>query len=151
MGPDLGGGRPCRLAESDTTLMPGSTNRPLVSPLAFCLLLSSCLCLSLARLFISIPHHRLLFLPLSSSTPSSPLARSSSLPNRYSDLRRLCSTLAEFHLSSITRRRLSRHCCEQIGRFVVRLHSFSIEYVANGWTLESSDGLKNFRSERTTT
>lgn len=99
MGPDSGGGRRCRLAELGTTLVLGSTNRPLVSPLvvptlSFFLQLSVfisfltsvlCLSLSLARLF-------LLCLPISIPLMPPPAPSSAS---SFSPAPRLCLLVAE--------------------------------------------------------
>lgn len=100
MGPDSGGGRRCRLAELGTTLVLGSTNRPLVSPLVvptlsfflqlsvFISFLTSVLCLSLAcSLVSSLPSY------LDTTISMPPPAPSSA--SSFSPAPRLCLLVAE--------------------------------------------------------
>lgn len=118
MGPDPRGGQRCRLAESGTTLVPGSTNRWLVSPLSSRLfplfvLSFSFSFLLLAQLPISIPHR----LPSFSFSFFNFFLFSRSLVLVAEDaLTLVACVLLGTYLSSIMRRRLSWNYCGQIGR-----------------------------------
>jgi len=112
MGPDPRSGRRCRLAEPGTTLVPGSTNRWLVSPLSSRLFLLLVLSFSfffllLVRLPISIPSH-LLLSSLPTSISSLSLVRLSSL------LKMLWSSLLVFYSKSISRQLCTDDCPEII-------------------------------------
>lgn len=101
MGPDSGGGRRCRLAELGTTLVLGSTNRPLVSPLvvptlslSFSNSLSLSLFLPLFSASLSLPLARLFLLCLPISIPLMPPPAPSSASS-FSPAPRLCLLVAE--------------------------------------------------------
>lgn len=115
------GGQRCRLAEPGTTLVPGSTNRWLVSPLSsrlfplFALSFSFSFLL-LAQLPISIPHH----LPSFSFSFFNFFLFSRSLVLVAEDaLTLVACVLLGTYLSSIMRRRLSWNYCGQIGRVLL--------------------------------
>lgn len=158
MGPDPAG-RPCRLAELDTTLIAGSTNRPLVSPLALRPLLS-CFPRSLLLSLASPSRYRAATTSSSSFSPRFSSTSCSSLvpvclrcrTDRSAISVSSCSTLAGIRLSSVTRRRLSRHCREQIGRpissrlnVIARLINASVEaWIENSERIYTRDVKKYY-------